>query len=145
MSSWFTEHMFGAKSSSQNTTNTNTMHEQTVGADPGDQTECDGIPLPLPAEDQTSALSSLSAPPASEATNYEQREIVAEWRVPLHGKLYQIEFEHGTTSGRRVLWINNKVILLCVQFECSSHKTQNLFLSLLGEFPSRLDVQIGGR
>lgn len=43
-------------------------------------------------------------------TSYEKREIAAEWRVPLRGKLHKIEFEHGTTSGRRVLWIDEKVI-----------------------------------
>lgn len=47
--------------------------------------------------------------PARE-TSYEKREIVAEWRVPLRGKLHKIEFEHGTTSGRRVLWIDEKVV-----------------------------------
>lgn len=37
------------------------------------------------------------------------KEVVAQWRVPLHGKLYNIEFEHGTTSGKRVIWVDGKV------------------------------------
>lgn len=41
---------------------------------------------------------------------YEKREIVAEWRVPLAGKLHKIEFEHGTTSGKRVIWVDEKVL-----------------------------------
>lgn len=37
------------------------------------------------------------------------KEVVAQWRVPLHGKVYNIEFEHGTTSGKRVIWVDGKV------------------------------------
>lgn len=39
----------------------------------------------------------------------ERKEITAEWRVPTKGKLHVIEFEHGTTSGKRVLWIDGQV------------------------------------
>ncbi|XP_063695917.1 fas apoptotic inhibitory molecule 1 [Culicoides brevitarsis] len=39
------------------------------------------------------------------------KEVVAQWRVPIRGKLYQIEFEHGTTSGKRVIWVDGKEIL----------------------------------
>lgn len=42
---------------------------------------------------------------------YEKREIVAEWRVPIEGQVYKVEFEHGTTSGKRVIWINEVEIL----------------------------------
>lgn len=38
-----------------------------------------------------------------------KRHIIAEWQVPIRGKLYNIEFEHGTTSGKRVLFIDGKV------------------------------------
>ncbi|XP_029731502.2 fas apoptotic inhibitory molecule 1 [Aedes albopictus] len=38
------------------------------------------------------------------------REVVARWRVPMHGKVYEIEFEHGTASGKRVLWIDKEEI-----------------------------------
>lgn len=37
------------------------------------------------------------------------KEVVAQWRVPLHGKIYNIEFEHGTTSGKRVISVDGKV------------------------------------
>lgn len=59
---------------------------------------------------------------ASELTTFEEnttmvghieapvkRHIIAEWQVPIRGKLYNIEFEHGTTSGKRVLLIDGKV------------------------------------
>ena len=38
------------------------------------------------------------------------KDMVARWRVPLHGKVYEIEFEHGTASGKRVLWIDKQEI-----------------------------------
>uniref|UniRef100_A0A182LU01 Fas apoptotic inhibitory molecule 1 n=1 Tax=Anopheles culicifacies TaxID=139723 RepID=A0A182LU01_9DIPT len=38
------------------------------------------------------------------------REVVARWRVPMYGKVYEIEFEHGTASGKRVLWIDKQEI-----------------------------------
>ncbi|XP_058460443.1 fas apoptotic inhibitory molecule 1 isoform X2 [Malaya genurostris] len=38
------------------------------------------------------------------------RDVVARWRVPMHGKIYEVEFEHGSTSGKRVLWIDKKEI-----------------------------------
>lgn len=36
--------------------------------------------------------------------------IVAEWRVPISGMLYKVEFEHGKTSGKRVIWVNGKEV-----------------------------------
>lgn len=43
--------------------------------------------------------------------SYEKREVAAEWRVPVRGRLHKIEFEHGTTSGKRVIWVDEKVRL----------------------------------
>lgn len=37
---------------------------------------------------------------------------VAVWEVPLNSGVYTVEFEHGTTSGKRVIRVNGKVILL---------------------------------
>jgi len=34
---------------------------------------------------------------------------VALWEVPLQSGLYTVEFEHGTTTGKRVIRINGKV------------------------------------
>lgn len=46
------------------------------------------------------------------------KEVVGRWRVPMHGKVYEIEFEHGTTSGKRVIWIDGKV---CTIYACMIH------------------------
>ncbi|KAB0804788.1 hypothetical protein PPYR_01758 [Photinus pyralis] len=37
--------------------------------------------------------------------------LVAYWSVPLNDGVYTIEFEHGTTTGRRVLRVNGEEIL----------------------------------
>lgn len=42
-------------------------------------------------------------------TKEAKRDVIAEWRIPIKGRLHKIEFEHGTASGKRVLWINDKV------------------------------------
>lgn len=47
---------------------------------------------------------------------YEKRDVVAKWQISSHGKLHKIEFEHGTTSGKRVLWIDGQVIINCLMF-----------------------------
>lgn len=36
-------------------------------------------------------------------------DMVGMWEVPLSDEIYQIEFEHGTTTGKRVIYINGKV------------------------------------
>lgn len=47
----------------------------------------------------------------------QKREITAKWRVPMKGKIHEIEFEHGTGTGKRVLWVDGEV----------RENTQNLF------------------
>lgn len=42
---------------------------------------------------------------------YNKNNIVAKWCAPIKGKMYRIELEHGTTSGRRMIWVNGKVSL----------------------------------
>jgi len=39
----------------------------------------------------------------------ESRSIVASWKIVLPEGEFHIEFEHGTTSGKRVIWINGIV------------------------------------
>lgn len=36
-------------------------------------------------------------------------DIVASWEVALSDGIHKIEFEHGTTSGKRVIYIDGKV------------------------------------
>ncbi|XP_066522805.1 fas apoptotic inhibitory molecule b [Hoplias malabaricus] len=39
------------------------------------------------------------------------KDVVGMWEVSLSDGIYQIEFEHGTTTGRRVVYINGKEVL----------------------------------
>ncbi|KAH9368874.1 hypothetical protein HPB48_004373 [Haemaphysalis longicornis] len=36
---------------------------------------------------------------------------VAVWEVPLSDKIYKIEFEHGTTTGKRVIKVDGKEVV----------------------------------
>ena len=71
----------------------------------------ENLPLPMDPDDDT------------DAKRYERRILAAEWRVPIKGKLYRIEFEHGTTSGKRVIWINGVVCLLIFFHSVYSQQT----------------------
>lgn len=39
----------------------------------------------------------------------ERTDVVAYWSVPLADGVHTIEFEHGTTTGKRVLRVDGKV------------------------------------
>lgn len=41
-------------------------------------------------------------------------DLVARWNISLPDGKYTIEFEHGTTSGRRVIRVNDKVRAILV-------------------------------
>lgn len=43
--------------------------------------------------------------------NHNKNDLVARWVIPVRGKLYDIELEHGTISGKRVIWVNGEEIL----------------------------------
>lgn len=49
--------------------------------------------------------------PVDVDTLYAEREVVALWQVPMKGQVHTIEFEHGTASGRRVIWLDGKEVL----------------------------------
>ena len=38
-------------------------------------------------------------------------DVVASWSVSLPDGIHNIKFEHGTTTGKRVVWVDNKEIL----------------------------------
>lgn len=59
--------------------------------------------------DPKAASAKEIAEAAYAAEQRQRKQITAEWRVPTKGKLHIIEFEHGTTSGKRVLWIDGQV------------------------------------
>lgn len=43
--------------------------------------------------------------------NHSKNDLVARWVVPVRGKLFDIELEHGTISGKRVIWVNGEEVL----------------------------------
>jgi hypothetical protein len=53
-------------------------------------------------------------------TLLESRSVVASWNIILPEGEFHIEFEHGTTSGKRVIWING-----IVSFTDSHHHPPN--------------------
>ncbi|CAK5102186.1 unnamed protein product [Meloidogyne enterolobii] len=40
-----------------------------------------------------------------------ENDLVATWTVPMSDKVYKIEFDHGTTTGKRILRVNGKEII----------------------------------
>ena len=38
-------------------------------------------------------------------------DIVASWEVPLVGQAYRVEFEHGSATGKRVVFVNGAEVL----------------------------------
>lgn len=120
--SWLTEHLFGVKNA--NGRNEEDIHEPIDEVASESDTGLPSLKEEASTVVQTNAsteeqpthgltVPSIDKQPAND-TSYEKREVAAEWRVPLRGKLHKIEFEHGTTSGRRVLWIDEKVIRINV-------------------------------
>lgn len=107
--SWITDHLFGAKTPSE----TNQEDGQESSGRVMDGHDKGLFPVNETATSEKPSSDALPVSPTQTQpaidTSYEKREIVAEWRVPIRGKLHKIEFEHGTTSGRRVLWIDEKV------------------------------------
>lgn len=43
----------------------------------------------------------------------ERTDLVAYWSVPLIDGAHTVEFEHGTTSGKRVIRVDGKVRIFC--------------------------------
>lgn len=41
--------------------------------------------------------------------NHDKNDVVARWLLPIRGKLYDVELEHGKISGKRVIWVNGEV------------------------------------
>lgn len=79
------------------------------------------------------------------AEQRQRRDVVAEWRVSTKERLHVIEFEHGTTSGKRVLWIDGKVYMR-PQHQCEPNIPHaHAFFVAAGDFPARMDVQAGRR
>ncbi len=41
-------------------------------------------------------------------------DLVGVWEVPLQDGVHRVEFEHGTTSGKRVIRVDGKVNISCI-------------------------------
>lgn len=112
--SWLSDHLFGVpKSKDEN--NKDADGNASADSTPAPPSTEDGS---APSEIQNTAVTTsnsdaAAAPPSTDDATaleaYENRDVVAEWQVPVRGKLHQLEFEHGTTSGKRILWINGQV------------------------------------
>lgn len=101
------------------------LAEQLFGTMKGQESSESG-PNNTDGRSGTAERTTVAAEPcqaANDATDFEQRqayerrELSAEWRVPLRGNLHTVEFEHGTTSGKRILWVDGKVdriVIYCV-------------------------------
>lgn len=57
--------------------------------------------------------------------NHDKNDVVARWLLPIRGKLYDVELEHGKISGKRVIWINGEVSLKVIEI-----KRWNLIIDL---------------
>jgi hypothetical protein len=56
-----------------------------------------------------SSTASSAAGANAAGSGTEMEDLVATWNVPMSEKVYKIEFEHGTTTGKRILRVNGKV------------------------------------
>lgn len=45
-------------------------------------------------------------------------DLVAHWEVPLYDKIHKIDFEHGTTTGRRVVRLDDEVRIFVSNADC---------------------------
>lgn len=112
--SWLSDHLFGVPKPKDGTTTDETAAAATA-TEPPQPPSADS-----PASDEvqnatvTTSNTMTSEEAAAAAAAYENRDVAAEWQVPVRGKLHKVEFEHGTTSGKRILWIDEKV--LCRSF-----------------------------
>uniref|UniRef100_A0A914KLN4 Fas apoptotic inhibitory molecule 1 n=1 Tax=Meloidogyne incognita TaxID=6306 RepID=A0A914KLN4_MELIC len=68
-----------------------------------------------------------------------ENDLVATWTVPMSDKVYKIEFEHGTTTGKRILRVNGKEII--------KHDWMFKLVSIdaVGIFAYEYTLQVGGK
>lgn len=101
MASWLS--MFENKTIEETTNNESKGENETVtgGAENQSSSANDIKPLESETVNNTDDLGA--------DLHYDKKNIVAKWAVPMKGQLYKVEFEHGTTTGKRVIWVNQKV------------------------------------
>lgn len=107
--SWLSDHLFGTTKPKETTGDgiaSPTINEVPA---PTPTPENQVVGAPGPGELQNDTVTTSHTVAIDDPNAYENRDVAAEWQVPVRGKLHKIEFEHGTTSGRRILWIDEKV------------------------------------
>lgn len=113
--SWLSDHLFGvpkSKDDNNKEADENASAESSQQPPPASSQPASGDDA-TPAEIQNTAITTSDASTDDAVASYENRDVVAEWQVPVRGKLHQLEFEHGTTSGKRILWVNGQVRFHC--------------------------------
>uniref|UniRef100_A0A914L5Q8 Fas apoptotic inhibitory molecule 1 n=1 Tax=Meloidogyne incognita TaxID=6306 RepID=A0A914L5Q8_MELIC len=82
-----------------------------------------------------------------------ENDLVATWTVPMSDKVYKIEFEHGTTTGKRILRVNGKEIIKHdwmfklvgrEMFELNGVKC-SVSIDAVGIFAYEYTLQVGGK
>ena len=58
-------------------------------------------------------------------------DLVATWDVPLPDGVHKVEFEHGTTSGKRIIRVDGKVLFILKKY----YRGNNLILYVTNFFP----------
>lgn len=115
--SWLSDHLFGvpkSKDDNNKEADENASAESSQQPPPPSSQPASGDDA-TPAEIQNTAITTSANDASTDdaVASYENRDVVAEWQVPIRGKLHQLEFEHGTTSGKRILWVNGQVRFHC--------------------------------
>ncbi|KAI6177617.1 Fas apoptotic inhibitory molecule 1 [Aphelenchoides bicaudatus] len=84
-------------------------------------------------------------------------DLVAVWNIPLSDKMYKIEFEHGTTTGKRVIpskWpckfdeiVRHDWLFKLVGRECFEIKSTRCTITIeaIGIFAYEYSIQVGGK
>lgn len=104
--SWLSDHLFGT--TKPRDTAAEAIASPTEVPAPASTPETAGPPVSSEIQNDT-VTTSNTVSNSDDPSAYENRDVAAEWQVPVRGKLHKVEFEHGTTSGRRILWIDEKV------------------------------------
>ncbi|CAP39057.2 Protein CBG22476 [Caenorhabditis briggsae] len=84
---------------------------------------------------ETVTLSSSATAAASSDAVMPDGDCVATWNVPLHAKVHRIEFEHGTTTGKRVIRVDGKL----GDMKC------NINVEALGTFAYEYSLDVNGK
>uniref|UniRef100_A0A1I8BUK2 Fas apoptotic inhibitory molecule 1 n=1 Tax=Meloidogyne hapla TaxID=6305 RepID=A0A1I8BUK2_MELHA len=78
-----------------------------------------------------------------------ESDLVATWTVPMSDKVYKIEFEHGTTTGKRILRVNGKEIIkhdwMFKLVGREIFELNGVSIDAVGIFAYEYTLQVGGK